>query len=96
MGVEKKLNDKLTGTNGFTEYQKDRNGYKIANTQEVKVDSKDGGDVYLTIDANAQFLVEEAVNKYADKSYSNMSIVVADKNGKILALVNIFIVDPGS
>lgn len=88
MGVEKKLNDKLTGTNGFTEYQKDRNGYKIANTQEVKVDSKDGGDVYLTIDANAQFLVEEAVNKYADKSYSNMSIVVADKNGKILALVN--------
>ena len=36
MGIEKKFNNELTGTNGFVEYQKDLNGYKFPNSNEIR------------------------------------------------------------
>lgn len=88
MGIEKYCNDNyLTGTNGFTYYQKDRNGYKISGTKEVTQDAVDGMNVYLTIDSNIQLFVEEAIDKAQEKyDFEWMSIMLADaKTGAILS-----------
>ena len=87
MGIEKQYNDILKGENGYTTYQKDLKGYKIANTPEIKVDAIQGKDIYLTIDENVQFFVEQAMNN-ADKSYDWewFTITIMDaKTGAILA-----------
>ena len=86
MGVEKQYNDEMTGVNGFVEYQKDLNGYKFPNSNEIRKEKIDGNDVYLTIDSNIQMSLETVVNKASDESNSDWMIsVVADaKTGKIL------------
>lgn len=87
MGIEKQFNKELSGEDGYTFYQKDRNGYKIAGTDEVTVPAVDGNDVYLTIDSNIQLFLERALDK-SDwyKNFEWSTIVVADaKTGAILA-----------
>lgn len=87
MGIEKSYNDALTGEDGFTFYQKDRNGYKISGTDEVTVPAVNGSDVYLTVDSKIQLFVEQAISNVS-KSYSFewMTIMLADaKTGAILS-----------
>lgn len=87
MGLEQYFNEELSGTDGSITYQKDLKGYQIAGTKEIKVDAIAGKDIYLTIDNNIQFFVEQAIKTAASKyTFDNLSIVVADaKTGKILA-----------
>ena len=87
MGIEAYYNSVLTGTNGYNLYQKDRNGYKIAGTQEVNVPAVDGYDVYLTLNSNIQLFVEDAIAEFERTCKSeSLSIIVADaKTGAILA-----------
>lgn len=86
MGIEQYYNDMLKGKDGFIVYQQDVNGYKIPNTKEEVKESKDGVDIYLTIDSNIQFFVE----KYLKEAYEQypcdwLFAVVADaKTGAIL------------
>lgn len=85
-GLEDLLDDVLSGTDGYTTYQKDVNGYKIPGTKDVTVKEINGNNVYLTIDSNIQFFVENAVKK-AEKRYHFdwMTVIVADaKTGAIL------------
>lgn len=85
LGLEKYYNDMLKGQNGSVTYQKDLRGYKIANTPEVKQDAVSGKDIYLTIDSNIQFFVEQAIHN-VESGYEWFTIMVADaKTGKILA-----------
>ena len=86
MGIEKQYNDVMTGTNGFVEYQKDLNGYKFPNSNEIREEKVDGNDVYLTIDSNVQMSLETVVSKAKEESSAQWIIaVVADaKTGKIL------------
>ena len=86
MGIEKQYDKKMTGTNGFVKYQKDLNGYKFPNSNEIRKEKIDGNDVYLTIDSNVQMSLETAVNKAQNDSSANWVVaVVADaKTGKIL------------
>lgn len=87
-GLESLLDDVLSGTDGKTSYQKDVNGYKIAGTKEVTTPAQNGNDVYLTIDSNIQFFVEEALKTASEKyKYEWLTLIVADaKTGKILGL----------
>ncbi len=87
LGIEKYYDDILSGTDGYVTYQKDLKGYKIANTKEIRQEAEDGKDVYLTIDSNIQFFVEQAL-KDADANYNFewFTMMIADaKTGKILA-----------
>lgn len=86
MGIEKQYNDVMTGKNGSVKYQKDLNGYKFPNSNEIRKEKVDGNDVYLTIDSNVQMSLETAVNKAKQDSSAEWIIaVVADaKTGKIL------------
>ena len=87
MGLEKYYDKTLSGTDGYTTYQKDLRGYKIAGTKEVSKKAEDGNNIYLTINNNIQFFVEQALDE-AEKetSFEWFTIVVADANtGAILA-----------
>lgn len=96
MGIESLYNDLLTGTDGFKEYQKDLKGYKIANTKEKIQEAVDGSDLYLTIDSNVQFFVEQALEEAKNKyNFDELNIVVAEaKTGKILGIGSTTSFDP--
>lgn len=96
MGIEALFNDSLTGTDGFREYQKDLRGYQIANTKEQIQEAKDGNDIYLTIDSNVQFFVEQALEEANNKyTFDELNIVVAEaKTGKILGIGSTTSFDP--
>lgn len=85
-GLEELLDDVLAGTDGYTTYQKDTNGYKIPGTKDVTVKAIDGNNVYLTVDSNIQFFVEQALANAKKKyKFDWMVMTVADaKTGAIL------------
>ncbi len=86
LGIESIYDDLLKGTDGYLEYQRDRFGYKIPDTDETRVEAVDGADIYLTIDANIQRFLETTVKETAETSASEwMQIAVMDaKTGEIL------------
>ena len=88
LGLEKSLNEVLTGTNGSFKFESDLWGYLLPNGKEQITAAKDGKDVYLTIDRKIQILLEDAMNKVVDE-YNPKKIIaiVADpKTGEILAM----------
>ena len=90
MGIEKQYNSILKGSDGFMTYQKDLKGYRIANTPVIEKDAEQGKNIYLTIDSNIQFFLEQAVNT-SNKTYSWewFTITIADaKTGAILGTVS--------
>lgn len=86
MGIEKQYNDILKGEDGYTKYQKDLQGYKIPNTFVDTKEAVQGKDIYLTIDSNIQFFIEQALTN-ANQNYNwdwfNITIMDA-KTGAIL------------
>lgn len=87
LGLEKYYDEMLKGKNGSITYQKDLKGYRIANTKEVKQDAIAGKDIYLTIDSNIQFFVEQAMRSAEEATnFEWFTMMIADaKTGKILA-----------
>lgn len=96
MGIEKYYDKILRGKDGSITYQKDLRGYKIVDTPEVKEDAVEGKDIYLTIDSNVQFFIEQSMNKSLnDYGYDWFTMVVADaKTGAILGMANSPSFDP--
>lgn len=88
MGIELYYDKILRGKDGYVTYQKDLRGYKIADTPEVREDAVEGKDIYLTIDSNIQFFIEQALNNTASKySFDWFTMVIADaKTGAILGM----------
>ena len=95
-GMESLLDKVLSGTDGYTTYQKDLNGYKIPGTREVTVKAINGNNVYLTIDSNIQFFIEQALSDARSKGkFDWMTMVIADaKTGAILGLAQSPSFDP--
>ena len=86
LGIESKYDSLLSGTDGYLEYQQDKYGYKIANTQTNEIKAQNGYDIYLTLDANIQRFVESSI-KNAQNTYNPewITISVMDaKTGDIL------------
>ena len=87
MGIEKQYNKILKGKDGYTTYQKDLKGYKIADTPVITKDAEQGKDIYLTLDENIQFFVEQALNN-SNQGYNwewfHITLLDA-KNGAVLA-----------
>ncbi len=96
MGIEKYYNDLLSGEDGFEKYQKDLKGYKIANTPVIRKEAIQGSDIYLTIDSNIQFYIEQAIkNSHQAYNWDWFHITVADaKTGAILGTANSPSFDP--
>lgn len=87
MGIEAYYDDILQGENGYTEYQKDAQGYTIPFTDPITVPEKNGSDVYLTIDSKIQLYVENAVKditQYGNLDWMIFSVIDA-KTGAVVA-----------
>ncbi|RKP55264.1 PASTA domain-containing protein [Cohnella endophytica] len=67
-GLEKKLNDQLSGTPGFIKYQKDGSRTQLPNGQVEYKQAVDGNSVTLTIDKDIQFYIEEALKTVYEKT----------------------------
>ncbi len=87
MGIEKYYDSTLKGEDGYTTYQKDLRGFKIAGTNEISKEASDGKDIYLTLNSSIQFFVEQALSEAeANYNYEWFTIMIADaKTGAILA-----------
>ena len=87
MGIEKYYDSTLKGEDGYTTYQKDLRGFKIAGTNEISKEASDGKDIYLTLNSSIQFFVEQALSDAeANYNYEWFTIMIADaKTGAILA-----------
>lgn len=96
LGIELAYDDLLKGKDGYLEYQKDRFGYKIPDTKEIRVDAENGKDVYLTLDSNIQRFVETAVKESSKESNPEwMVLAVMDaKTGDILGSASTPTFDP--
>ena len=87
LGIEVKFDEILKGVNGYVSYQQDRYGYKIPDTPEENVPAEDGSDIYLTIDANIQRIIEAALDEaieYDNPDWVTVNVMDA-KTGDILA-----------
>ena len=87
MGIESEYNTKLSGTDGYSEYQVNKYGYKITGTQEKSISAENGSDIYLTIDSGIQRFTESAVKDIEDNYHPEWALIsVMDaKTGDILA-----------
>ncbi len=87
MGIEKYYDKLLKGKDGYTKYQKDLKGYRIANTPVITKEAEQGKNIYLTIDSNVQFFLDQAM-KTQSQGYGwewfNITILDA-KTGAVLA-----------
>ena len=86
MGIEKQYNSLLKGEDGYKTYQKDLRGYQIANTDVWEKDAVEGKDIYLTIESNVQFFIEQALdNADVDYDFEWFTMTVLDaKTGAVL------------
>ena len=87
MGIEAEYNKELSGTDGYSEYQVNKYGYKISGTKEKSIKAENGADIYLTIDSGIQRFTESAVKDIADNYHPEWALIsVMDaKTGDILA-----------
>ena len=88
MGIEKTLNDELTGKDGKINYESDLWGYLLPNGEQKVSPAQNGNDVYLTIDQKIQTFLEDAMNKVVEeyKPKKIIAIVADPKTGDILAM----------
>ncbi|MGI2327294.1 penicillin-binding protein [Planococcus sp. YIM B11945] len=88
MGLEAIHDEVLTGKNGKMEFNTDKWGYLLPNSESAVTPAVDGSNVHLTLDKTLQNFLEEAMTS-VQKKYSpkRMIAVIADpKTGEILGM----------
>jgi penicillin-binding protein 2B len=88
LGIEKSYNDLLEGKDGEVDFESDKWGYLLPDSDTHVKEPKNGSDIYLTIDEKIQSFVEEALNHVTDVYHpvKAFAIVSDPKTGKILAV----------
>lgn len=87
-GIESSYDNILTGRSGKIVTTTDLNNSEISDEHSTYVAVENGSDVYLTIDANIQTIVEKYIKKsVTDKECeSASSIIIEPSTGNILAM----------
>lgn len=87
LGLEGYFNKQLTGTNGMRKDQRDLYGYRIATSKAKTKKAVNGDNVYTTIDAKIQHILENKVSRVDKESKPNAvtAIVMDAKTGRIVA-----------
>ncbi|MBT2637239.1 penicillin-binding protein [Bacillus sp. ISL-39] len=88
LGIEKTLNDELTGKNGSLSFESDLWGFLLPDGEKKVTPAKDGSNVFLTIDKKIQTFVEDAVDRVVEeyKPKKIIAVVADPKTGDILAM----------
>lgn len=89
-GVEKQLDDILTGREGRIITQSDVHRNLTKESPEQLIKAENGKNVYLTIDIKMQSIVEKHLKEAVKQTKSNdgMAIIMNPKNGEVLAMAN--------
>lgn len=87
VGLESYFNKKLTGKNGLRQDKKDVYGYSLANSNRVVKKAINGDNIYTTLDAKVQHIMENKMTRvFKESKAESMTAVVMDaKTGKIIA-----------
>ena len=86
LGIEGYCDRWLKGKDGYITYEKDAQGYQLADRPSYGVDAQDGYDIYLTLDKQVQMFVDNAVDEFTNYEPEWTSITVANaKTGAIIA-----------
>lgn len=87
-GIEKEMNDLLSGQAGSISYQRDLYNTKLLDPEEVIKKPEDGDNVYLTIDQKIQTLLEDTLTQVEEEyDPERMTAIVMDpKTGEIVAM----------
>ncbi len=95
-GIELQYNSSLAGIQTIFCLDKDARSGFFHFKKETTNEGKEGTPIYLTIDSNLQFLVEEAVKDAVQKfdAVEGCALVMNPKNGQILAMVSYPHFDP--
>jgi cell division protein FtsI (penicillin-binding protein 3) len=91
-GIEEELNARLTGHDGLLKSVTDVSGVPLTiGNQNINKPAKNGDNLALTIDRNAQAYAEKALKKGMDTSHATHgSVVVLDpQSGKVMAMANL-------
>ena len=88
-GIEAEFNRYLTGKDGFKIMKDNKSNSNVYHQAETLQELKNGEDVKLTIDADIQFHVYNAIKESAEfHEADSASAIVLSPNGEILALAN--------
>lgn len=87
-GLELSLNKQLSGTDGYTVYQRGNGGEVIPGTVSKTKAAQDGSDVTLTIDSDVDWYVKKVLTEGVASSHAKWGIAVVEDalTGEILAL----------
>lgn len=87
-GLELTLNKQLSGTDGYTVYQRGNGGEVIPGTVSKTKAAQDGSDVTLTIDSDVDWYVKRVLTEGVASSHAKWGIAVVEDalTGEILAL----------
>jgi len=89
-GLESSYDDLLSGEDGLREVERDRLGRPIPGARLVAQDPRPGASLVLTIDADLQWVVEQALVRAlkATGAKGGTAIVMDPRTGDILAMAN--------
>ena len=86
LGIEGYCDRWLKGKDGYITYEKDAQGYQLADRPSYGEAAEDGYDIYLTLDKQVQMFVDNAVDEFSEYSPEWTSITIANANtGAIIA-----------
>ena len=96
-GIEAEYDQYLAGTNGFKKIKDNKSSSNIYYETEIIKEFENGTDINLTIDADIQFHVFNAIKEQAEFHEADAaSAIVLSPNGEILALANYPSTDPNN
>lgn len=90
-GIEAALDDELDGTDGSRSVQLSPSGQVIAGSDEVREPASDGATVWLTLDRNLQYEVEQVLIRGAADAQAAGGVAVVGRpdTGEILAVAGV-------
>ena len=97
-GLEYSLNKYLTGSNMRIKVKRDgKGGSMIFHTPNVREET-DGASVFLTVDSNIQYVVEDELKKgvEASRAQSGNAVLMDPHTGRILAMASYPFFDPNN
>ena len=95
-GIEQRYNRDLSGTPGTVHGMRDAKGRELYDKRKVSIDPIPGADIFLTIDHNIQFEVEDSL-KWGVREFgagSGWCIVMDSRTGAVLAMASLPDFDP--
>ena len=96
-GIEAEYDQYLAGINGFKKIKDNKSSSNIYYETEIIKEFENGTDINLTIDADIQFHVFNAIKEQAEfHEADSASAIVLSPNGEILALANYPSTDPNN